>query len=360
MLFLLLYGALASAAVVIENGVTIVTDPTVLFDAPTSNASLLLLDRTTAPNRMHADILQYNHLARQHRHHPPQLLHFYKTYTHSIRNVPAFLLQLPSRPTRWPALYVIQPTAAGTHATEMFSIPQLTRWLTAVAKVTPNTTVQPLLPPPPLHVISFPRSGQHLLASLIRSVAHRHDLYFSYCERHQSKNEHCPPESNMRKHHDFDLRFNVGTSQDAVVLLRTDRDRNLEALWRWECRVLRKCVSCEAAEAGQQHMQHVQYYEGFVDKWWRKGGSSSSSMQIDFHAFLEEPVHVVMHVLNRMYRDVAIDASVVVAVVNSHNIMERNTFGKVRRYTFLETRKGAPVKLGHPRWLNYYCGVCLN
>ena len=378
-----------SFGAIVENGVIVLPNADFLFDptppSPASPAasnhhrhSILQIDRPTAPSRRHSDILGYNHLARQYRSHIP----FYKIPTHAIKNVHRFLQRLPSRPRHWPAMYRIHHHPSRATVVEVASLNDLATWLATTTATTTVAVPPPVLRvPAPLHVISFPRSGQHLLASLVRQIATAHDLYVSFCERHQNFN-YCPPESSLRKNHDFLLDFNAtqeeSTSKEAsahVVLLRTDIDRNMEALWRWECKVLHKCYICgKDGEATEQHERMLQYYHGFVQKWaGHTTQQEDDSSVIDFHYFLQHPKKVVMRVLNIIYNErrnktatkVVFNESIVHRIVQQHDISERHGFTNAQRYTFLMTRKrsgvwhrGRPLFV-HPKYYTYYCQTCI-
>ena len=163
-----------------------------------------------------------------------------------------------------------------------------------------------------------------------------------------------------------------------MVLLRTDTDRNMEALWRWECKVLHKCYFCgKDGLATEQHERMRQYYHGFVQKWARHSQQEGSNMTttsnvIDFHYFLKHPFRVVMHVLNTMYNrrnktatKVVFNESIVHRIVQQHNISQRHGFTNAQRFTFLMTRKrrgvwqrGRPLFV-HPKYYTYYCQTCI-
>jgi hypothetical protein len=231
---------------VIENGVTILKNENILLKMiPRNNRSnnynyfkgtlhfnysILLLDRTRAKYRRNKDIIDYNYLARKYKlfsslSSPTTLrLDFYKIATLSIQNVSSFIERLPVRPTKWPSLYVIQhrsPSLSPTSIKEMESIDHLSSWLLLLTKniTTIATTTIPLNRlnrPKPMHIVSFPRSGQHLLHSLISSISNLHDLYLSFCERYQDHN-YCSVESTMRKNHDFHLTLSIQNTSKRVV-----------------------------------------------------------------------------------------------------------------------------------------------
>ena len=177
----------------------------------------------------------------------------------------------------------------------------------------------PLKIPSTLHVVSFPRSGQHLLANIIRDVAAHFDLHMSYRERYQAGNI-CTDDEWWRKHHDFKLDFQPESDGRWVVLLRRDKDRRLEALWRWRCTAMRQCESLSPL-AAYEHRSNVEYYEGFRRKW----AAGSDSVVFWFHGdFLSHPVETVTTVLSLAYPETVFDSERVATIIESHNVTSLN------------------------------------
>ena len=343
----------------VENAVT------VLNDADTNNlftnnnqTKVLQIDRTMALHRQHSEIYNYNLLARRYRHHYP--VKFYKVYTQTIQFPRRFISRLPSRPRHWPAMYVISPD----NGTELIkSTKDLETWLELNIGPSDKSVLPQKLVQDATDLISFPRSGQHLLASLVRSVADQLDLHFEFCERHQAGGR-CPETSTARKNHDFQLNFE---SDKYIVLYRSDRDRNLEALWRWENEIMGIAHPCFSSESSQQHYDNHKYYESFVAKW--RGESDNSSEKhvvVEFHDLLRRPVDTLRRVLEFMYGGndnvvpIINGTSVLENVVAHHNISERVLFSNSRRFSFLHTRRSSAAEMFvHPRWKRYYCETCL-
>jgi len=122
---------------------------------------------------------------------------------------------------------------------------------------------------PVINVVSFPRSGHHMMIMLLRSIFEASGQHWNYCERYQP-NHKCGDEHNIRKSHDFDLTLTVTPGQTYVVMVRRDRFRQLESYYRFNCK----------QEANQPYPAHCDvpvreffdttrvYYQLFRNKWY--------------------------------------------------------------------------------------------
>lgn len=122
---------------------------------------------------------------------------------------------------------------------------------------------------PFINIVSFPRSGHHMMVKLLRSIFEASGQHWNYCERYQPNNK-CGDEHNIRKSHDFELTQTVTPGQTYVVMVRRDRFRQLESYYRFNCK----------EEAKQPYPAHCDvpvreffdttriYYQLFRNKWY--------------------------------------------------------------------------------------------
>lgn len=70
-----------------------------------------------------------------------------------------------------------------------------------------------------MNLISFPRSGQHLISEVLRLIYKEHNYDFSYCEYYRCCNKvPCQFGSMFMKNHDFLLQYEIKTNEKYIVL----------------------------------------------------------------------------------------------------------------------------------------------
>ena len=84
-------------------------------------------------------------------------------------------------------------------------------------------------------LVSFPRSGQHLLERLLKDTYEYYDWEFSYCEFYECcRSAPCSKGSLFTKNHDFGVNLPIEDEYRYLVLYRHDKLRQLEAWFRSE------------------------------------------------------------------------------------------------------------------------------
>ena len=85
-------------------------------------------------------------------------------------------------------------------------------------------------------IISFPRSGQHMMERVLESMYQYYNIDFSYCEYYNCCQQiPCKYQKKFQKNHDFDLTLNIDDRYKYLVLYREDYIQQLEALFRLNC-----------------------------------------------------------------------------------------------------------------------------
>ena len=86
-----------------------------------------------------------------------------------------------------------------------------------------------------MFIISFPRSGQHLMDRLLKHIYNYYGKEYSYCEYYTCcKTIPCKKESLIQKNHDFDLGLKLKLDEKNLILYRKDKIYQLESYFRYE------------------------------------------------------------------------------------------------------------------------------
>lgn len=136
--------------------------------------------------------------------------------------------------------------------------------------------------------ISFPRSGHHWLADILRDY-YGDELH--YCESYKQPElimEVCPT-TNFQKYHDFKLDFDPRPHQ---VLVQARRDIGA-AMRSWH-KFEGATVSLEKFVSGWRE----NYWLGFMDKWWHPGPDRLLLWYEDLKANPVEQMTRVIHFLS--------------------------------------------------------------
>ena len=141
-----------------------------------------------------------------------------------------------------------------------------------------------------MFIVSFPRSGQHLLERILRGCYAKAGVPYSYCEHYgASKHRYDPKLSHslechgcrkipcengclFQKNHDLWLKrkkgrvLNQNDGDKYLVLYRANPVKQMEAYFRYECDVPE--VTQENYEKFQKFFSNnITYYRRFIDKW---------------------------------------------------------------------------------------------
>jgi len=130
-------------------------------------------------------------------------------------------------------------------------------------------------------IISFPRSGQHLVESVLNFICKEHGTFFKYCEYYTCcKKTPCELESNVQKNHDFSLEFPINENWKYVILYRKDPILQLEACSRY--------MNIDNTDEKIEFIKEKWwYYDEFVKKWCCD--PKSNILVFDYYDLLENP-----------------------------------------------------------------------
>lgn len=125
----------------------------------------------------------------------------------------------------------------------------------------------PLVSNSQLGIISYPRSGSHLITSIVSTMYFYTLGYFSYCEFYTCcKQVPCKLNSVLCKNHDFELNLDQNKYQKILVLYRKDPIASIDAYIRYELE-LNDSATDEQAYSKKNILDKFNYYNKFVEKW---------------------------------------------------------------------------------------------
>jgi hypothetical protein len=117
-------------------------------------------------------------------------------------------------------------------------------------------------------IISFPRSGSHLVSSIISSMYMYTMGHFSFCEFYTCcKQVPCNKCSILCKNHDFQLNLQKNLYEKIVVLYRKEPVESIDAYIRYEKSINKYAVDYDAVAFEKDVAQKLVYYKRFLEKW---------------------------------------------------------------------------------------------
>ncbi len=144
-----------------------------------------------------------------------------------------------------------------------------------------------------IHIVSFPRSGQHLLERILLNIFTYYNIDFSYCEFYNvCSTIDCKNKCIFQKNHDFDLDFIQQNEKKYIILYRKDIIYQLESWFRLKFfgkEVYHKQVHYNNIDLYTGLVSFIKskmnYYDGFVNKW-VKNNLTDNKIIIDYDNFI--------------------------------------------------------------------------
>lgn len=116
------------------------------------------------------------------------------------------------------------------------------------------------------NIISFPRSGQHLLNNMLEYILTEHNLPHKYCEFYSCCGTvPCAKKSNFMKNHDFENSYTILPEQKYIVLFRKDIVLQLESYYRFHIKA--NSLPYEITDPNISWGEKKSYYNRFIQKW---------------------------------------------------------------------------------------------
>jgi hypothetical protein len=150
-------------------------------------------------------------------------------------------------------------------------------------------------------IVSFPRSGQHLVEKILEFCCKEHDIDFTYCEFYSCcKSIPCNNGKNTSKNHDFDLDLKISDDIKYISLYRKDMILQLESYYRY----LSEYNDCEYNydDLLSFIIKSSNYYKGFVEKW--IDNEKTNILKIDYYDIVKNPIEFSIKIFKHFYPDV--------------------------------------------------------
>ncbi len=179
-----------------------------------------------------------------------------------------------------------------------------------------------------MNIISFPRSGQHLIYEILKLIYFVHDYDFTYCEYYNCCNSvPCSFKSIYQKNHDFTLDYKIIPTESYVVFYRKNIVYQLEAYYRYEINKNNDQYDLETLLTFINN--NFYYYINFYEKWIFE--KHDNIMCIDYNSFIGNSYNYVNQILQ--YSNLTFDDEKIKKILQSEICVE----GKVNSIKVLHT-----------------------
>ena len=162
-----------------------------------------------------------------------------------------------------------------------------------------DASVATRLPRVMINLVSFPRSGHHMLKDVLESIFHASHQHWHYCENYQKRHA-CHDGHNVRKSHDFDVNLYPTPGEAYIVLVRRNRLQQLEAYYRFNCKMVAGTAHSEPCSMSVREFFDANriYYNIFYNKWYKLAEQFPEQVYFTFYEdILDRPLGSVQHIL---------------------------------------------------------------
>ena len=156
-------------------------------------------------------------------------------------------------------------------------------------------------------LVSFPRSGQHLVEKILKFICKEHDVEFTYCEFYTCCNSlPCKKGKEFSKNHDFDLNLEVNNDIKYVCLYREDIILQLEAYYRFS--IGQTKIKYKYKDLLKFIKDKSTYYNDFKSKW--INNKSKNILKVEYYEILENPEKISKKIFKHFFSDIKIKNNV--------------------------------------------------
>ena len=154
-----------------------------------------------------------------------------------------------------------------------------------------------------VHLISFPRSGQHMTWKLLFKIFKLQDIPgLTACEFYGCcRSIPCKYGKVIMKNHDFDLNLAFPRSDKVIVLYRKDPILQLEAYYRFENRHRNIQKVTQFKDFRNFYYKNITYYRRFVNKWVREDVPWKS---FDYDSYVKHPFETLKSILEYLWPEI--------------------------------------------------------
>lgn len=150
-------------------------------------------------------------------------------------------------------------------------------------------------------IVSFPRSGQHLVEKILEFCCKEHEIEFTYCEFYGCcKSLPCKLGKQTSKNHDFELNIEIDDKIKYISLYRKDLILQLEAYYRYNLKY--NNLEYNYKELLDFIKERKPYYEKFVEKWIKN--DKSNILKIDYYEIIDNPIEISKKIFNHFYPEI--------------------------------------------------------
>ena len=181
-----------------------------------------------------------------------------------------------------------------------------------------------------VQVVSFPRSGNHLLAKLLEELSCESSQFeFKYCEFYKCcKQFPCTKGCKVSKTHDWGLKVK-DDSHDVkyIIQYRKDMSQQMSAFYRFCCPDCKSYSDIDPySESFQKFMKDKKnYYYGFMRKWLNKRGENY--LHVEYYDFIKHPMEYMKKIMKFIYgENIILDLDKMQKVINDNKIEVKHVY----------------------------------
>lgn len=177
-----------------------------------------------------------------------------------------------------------------------------------------------------MFIISFPRSGQHLMDRLLRKIYGYYSRHYSYCGFYTCcKSIPCKKNSFFQKNHDFGLDLNVNRDEKIIIMYRNDKFEQLEAYFRYNrSRIANNAKIQYDNEFVKFYNNKSSYYDNFIKKY--NQHNFKNAFIVEYNSFIldyNEYIKRLIVYLDLPYKNLDEDVK---NILDGFEKIERKTF----------------------------------
>lgn len=152
-------------------------------------------------------------------------------------------------------------------------------------------------------LVSFPRSGQHLVEKILKFICKEHNVEFTYCEFYGCCNSiPCIKGKEISKNHDFNLDLEINSNIKYVSLYREDIVIQLEAYYRFW--IGQNKLKYKYKDLLEFIKNKVTYYNDFKNKW--INNKNKNILKVEYYEIINNPEKVSKKIFKHLFPDVKI------------------------------------------------------